>query len=281
MPELPEVQTVVDTLAPGVAGRRLDAVIVSRPDYVKGALPSAGGLSSGCVGRRVSTIVRRAKRIVFELEGDDRFFVHLGMTGRLVLTRPDEPPVPHTHVRWLLETGMEIRLSDPRRFGNVTWLGRSRADAGLGPEPLTLRPADLARRLARTRRALKVALLDQRLIAGLGNIYVDEAVHAAGLDPLARCDTLSRTEVGRLNRAIKTVLRRAIRHGGSTLRDYVDGNGSAGSFQRLHRVYDRAGEPCRTCRTPIERFVLAARSTHWCPRCQGAGESVVSGSLAA
>ena len=140
----------------------------------------------------------------------------------------------------------------------------------MGPEPLTLRPTMLASRLMRTRRAIKVALLDQRLIAGLGNIYVDEALHAAGIHPLTPANRLSARQAVALSRAIKTVLRRAIRSRGSSLRDYVDADGKQGNFVRYHRVYDRAGEPCVGCQTAIERIVLAGRSTHFCPRCQRA-----------
>jgi formamidopyrimidine-DNA glycosylase len=138
----------------------------------------------------------------------------------------------------------------------------------MGPEPLTLRPGQLAKRLARTTRAIKNALMDQRVVAGLGNIYVDESLFAAGIHPLAPADRLSTDEVARLNRAIKTTLRRALRHRGSTLRDYMDADGAAGGFQKLHRVYDRAGEKCRTCKTPIDRIILGGRSTHFCPKCQ-------------
>jgi formamidopyrimidine-DNA glycosylase len=138
----------------------------------------------------------------------------------------------------------------------------------MGPEPLGLRPGQLARRLGRTTRAVKNALLDQRVVAGLGNIYVDEALFAAGIHPLARANALTGEQVARLNRAIKATLRRALRHRGSTLRDYLDADGAAGNFQRLHRVYDRAGQPCRACRSLVERIVLGGRSTHFCARCQ-------------
>jgi formamidopyrimidine-DNA glycosylase len=140
----------------------------------------------------------------------------------------------------------------------------------MGPEPLKLRPAQLFRRLHKTTRAVKNALMDQRVVAGLGNIYVDEALFGAGIHPLKRGDELTVAEVAKLNRSIKMTLRRALRHRGSTLRDYMDADGASGSFQKLHRVYDRFGEPCRRCRTPIERIVLGGRSTHFCPRCQRA-----------
>jgi formamidopyrimidine-DNA glycosylase len=138
----------------------------------------------------------------------------------------------------------------------------------MGPEPLTLKPTELATRLSRTRRSVKVALLDQRLIAGLGNIYVDEALHAARIHPVCPCNMLTRMQTDTLSKSIKTVLRKAIRARGSSLRDYVDADGRGGDFQKLHLVYDRKGKPCATCSAPIERIVLGGRSTHFCPECQ-------------
>src|SRR5205823_4823533 len=146
----------------------------------------------------------------------------------------------------------DLRFKDPRRFGGIWWLGANSDEKDMGPEPLELRPAQLRQRLSKTTRAIKNALLDQRLIAGLGNIYVDESLFAAGIHPLARADKLSTDQNRRLSRAIKQTLRRALRHRGSTLRDYVDANGARGAFQNLHNVYDRAGIPCRSCKTPIK-----------------------------
>jgi formamidopyrimidine-DNA glycosylase len=183
---------------------------------------------------------------------------------------PESLP-PHTHLEW--QVGPDtVLFRDPRRFGGIWWLGQDTpADSGMGPEPLTLRPAVLARQLAGTGRAIKVALLDQSLVAGLGNIYVDESLFQAGIHPLSAANTLAIEQVANLNRAIKSTLRRALRHRGSTLRDYRDADGEAGSFQSMHCVYDRAGKPCRKCRTTIERIVLGGRSTHFCPKCQKAG----------
>jgi len=266
MPELPEVQTVVTTLRPRVLGRTIGRVVSLRQDIVT---PAGVDLAARLAGRTVRSVERRGKRIVFTLDDANRFYIHLGMTGQVTVVNPQTPPPPHTHLE--LDLGTErLRFRDPRRFGGVWWLGQQSADAGMGPEPLDLRPAELHRRLAKTTRAVKNALLDQRLVAGLGNIYVDEALHAAHIHPLTPADQLSADAVGRLSRAIKATLRRAIRHRGSTLRDYLDADGAAGGFQRLHRVYDRAGHPCHRCNTPIERFVLGGRSTHFCPNCQPA-----------
>lgn len=262
MPELPEVQTVVTTLGPHLRGRLVRGVRMFRDDY---ATPS-GFDWQGLVGRRVVGVRRRAKRIILELDGGGAIVAHLGMTGRLTFEAGGER-AKHTHVAFAFEHG-ELRLSDPRRFGRLHWLGGGDAEAGLGPEPLTMRAAELAERLLRTRRPVKAALLDQAFVAGLGNIYADEALFAAGIHPAASCRDLQRDAAGRLSRAIKTTLRRAIAAGGSSLRDYVDADGNKGGYQRLHRVYGRGGQPCRRCRATIERFVLAGRSTHVCPRCQ-------------
>jgi formamidopyrimidine-DNA glycosylase len=268
MPELPEVQTVVTTLRPGVVGRVIRGVILNRTDIV---CPPDADLTGHLVGRTVASVDRRGKRIVFTLDDGARFYIHLGMTGQLTLVNRGKlafsPAAKHTHLE--LDLGVRrLRFRDPRRFGGVWWLGSDDCAAGMGPEPLTMRPAQLACRLARTKRAIKSALLDQSVVAGLGNIYVDESLFLAGIHPLAKANELTSGDVARLNRAIKTTLRRAIRHRGSSLRDYVDADGSAGGFQRLHRVYDRAGKPCGKCRSPIERFVLGGRSTHFCAKCQ-------------
>jgi formamidopyrimidine-DNA glycosylase len=291
MPELPEVQTVVDSLQ-SLVGHRIAHVQLNRADIL---IPPTMDLPTILTGRTIESITRRAKRIVFTLDNANCFYIHLGMSGQLTIEEPDAPLRPHTHlVIEIRHEGIEarrhegatirpsvppclrasvpsvsLRFRDPRRFGGIWWLGIDHPpDARLGPEPLTLRPAQLAARLARTRRAIKSALLDQALIAGLGNIYVDEALFHAQIHPLTPADTVSSAQVARLNRAIKHTLRRAIRHGGSTLRDYIQVNGASGQYQTLHNVYGRESHPCPRCRTPIVRIVVAARSTHFCPRCQ-------------
>jgi len=265
MPELPEVQTVVDTLRPKVRGKRVTSVRLNRTDIVQ---PSGFDLVAQLNDKIIEDVTRRGKKIVFRLNDDQQFYIHLGMTGRLTAETTSAALRPHTHLV-LKVADLEVRFSDPRRFGGVFWLGHNAsADDRMGPEPLTTRPQQLAKRLAKTTRAIKNALLDQSLIAGLGNIYVDESLFRAGIHPLVPADQLTSDEIARLNRAIKTTLRRAIRHRGSTLRDYMDANGNAGAFQKLHAVYDRAGRKCRRCGSPIERIVVGGRSTHFCPHCQ-------------
>jgi len=269
MPELPEVQTVVDTLAPFMCGKRITYVELSRTDVVT---PAGFPLTTSLQGRRIRSVERRAKRIVVTLDDQNRFYIHLGMSGRLVLGHRQDVMKRHTHLRIGLDRsdGQEIRFVDPRRFGGVWWLGQEADSDDLGPEPLTLGQAELRKRLASTSRAVKTALLDQRLIAGLGNIYVDESLHEARIHPQTPSSNLTRPEVARLNKAIKTTLKRALRHRGSTLRDYRDAAGDPGYFQNLHRVYDREGEACKRCGTEIVRIVIGGRSTHYCPKCQDA-----------
>jgi formamidopyrimidine-DNA glycosylase len=264
MPELPEVQTVVDTVAPRLVGRSFRSIQHLRADIVR---PCGFDLAAALLGRTIRAITRRGKRIVFTLDSGERFYIHLGMTGQLTVDAPDAPLRPHTHL--IADVGRQLRFRDPRRFGGIFWLGGGpQAPDTMGIEPLVMSPRQLAMSLAKTTRAIKNALMDQRVIAGLGNIYVDESLFAAGIHPLARADALTAEQVGTLCRCIKRTLRRAIRHRGSSVRDYVDGTGSAGGYQKLHRVYARAGQPCTACHGPIRRIVLGGRSTHFCPRCQ-------------
>ena len=271
MPELPEVQTVVTTLAPRVVRRRIRKVVHVRGDMV--TAPPGFDLAKAVTGRTITDVARRGKRIVFSIDDDNAFFIHLGMTGRLMVEPADAPLAIHTHL--VLDLGadsrgreQQLRFRDPRRFGEIRWLGCESCDEKMGPEPLAMRTAQLAAKLSRTTRAIKNALMDQNVVAGLGNIYVDESLFDARIHPLAPANRLSAERVALLTKSIKRVLRRAIRHRGSTLRDYLDADGNAGGFQRLHRVYDRKGKPCPRCKSPIERIVLGGRSTHFCPTCQ-------------
>ena len=268
MPELPEVQTVVDGLLPHVVGRTVHRVRSGPHDIVH---PRGMLLDPRLVGRTISRINRRGKKIVFTLDDHARFVVHLGMTGQLTLDAPDAPVLSHTHLvlSFTDATPTQLRFRDPRRLGGVWWLGQTGApDEQMGPEPLTMRWVTLARHLSPTRRAIKTALLDQKVVAGIGNIYADESLFEARIDPRTPACQLTPEQVRRLCRAIKLILRRAIRHRGSTLRDYRDADGLEGGFQKLHRVYDRATLPCRRCKTPINRIVLGGRSTHYCTGCQ-------------
>lgn len=226
-------------------------------------------------GRRIEALARRGKWIVAELDGDLFLVVHLGMTGQLRVVPAAEPRADHTHLVFDLDDGTEqFRFRDIRRFGSATlFAGRDRLDAffrtsGLGPEPFDLDAKYWRDQLAATRRSLKAVLLDQCVIAGVGNIYADEALFEARLHPTTPGHDLSKPRADRLREAVVTVLHRAIDKRGSSIRNYVGGSGLKGEYQREFRVYGRYGKPCTHCRRPIERIRLAGRATHFCAHCQ-------------
>jgi formamidopyrimidine-DNA glycosylase len=228
--------------------------------------------------RKVVRIDRRGKWIVIVLDDDARLLVHLGMTGQLRVMTADTPKADHTHLVIALDEGdAELRFRDIRRFGTALVLPTpDRLDAffhasGLGPEPFDLPAGYWREQLAGTQRSLKAVLLDQRVVAGVGNIYADESLFESRLPPWQIAATLEQKEADRLRRAVSKVLERAIETRGSSIRNYVGGSGLQGNYQREFRVYGRTGEPCTRCKTPIERIRLAGRSTHFCPRCQANG----------
>jgi len=275
MPELPEAETIARQLQDRLAGRALAEVVSLRGDVVCGDHPNLGRVLPG---RRVERVWRRAKRVVIDLDGGLRLIVRLGMSGRLGVEPADAPVQEHTHVRVAVQgTGGELRFIDPRRFGGIACVTRDgprdRAEwSRVGIEPLEATAAEFRKALNR-RRQIKALLMDQSVIAGLGNIYCDESLHKAGVHPLTIAARLNRETLERLIRAIKTTLRRAIRFNGSTLMDYRDAQGREGSFQRQHKVYQREKEPCRACGTPIRRIFAAGRSTFFCPACQPRGRT--------
>lgn len=270
MPELPEVETVMRALRARLVGRRFTEVVQRRPDL---RFPIPPGFAGHLVGRRVTGFKRRAKFIVARLDGPLTLLLHLGMSGRLLFD--GEPRGVHEHLTFSFDDGATLRFVDPRRFGLVDLVAAEdlpgcRWFAHLGLEPLSpeLTPALLGRLLEGRRTALKVALMDQRLIVGVGNIYASEALFRARLAPQRPAGSLTLAEARRLVPAIKAVLAQAIDAGGSSLRDYVQADGELGNFQRDFRVYDRAGLACTTCTGPIERIVQGARATFYCPVCQ-------------
>jgi formamidopyrimidine-DNA glycosylase len=274
VPELPEVETVVRDLRPRLVGRTFTALTVSRRPLRRRWSAAWGPL---LVGRRVEAVDRRGKWILLTLDGGAHLVVHLGMTGQLTVAPGDQPPPAHTHLRAALDGGGELRFRDVRRFGSATYFPNTEGiegffrEAGLGPEPFGLAPAYWRQRLAATGRCLKAVLLDQRVVAGVGNIYADEALFRARLHPARLARDLTSAEVARLRRAVVAVLNRGIQCRGSSVRDYVDGAGCRGGYQEEFLVYQRTGEPCRRCRGPIARLRLAGRATHFCPRCQTTG----------
>jgi formamidopyrimidine-DNA glycosylase len=261
MPELPEVETVVRTLAPRVVGRRITSVDF-RSALVAGGQP--GELASRLVGRQVVGLRRVGKFLVFDLD-KGVLAAHLRMTGKLLW---NAAPGPHTRAVLDLE-GVPVLFDDIRQFGRLTWSEQLPDNiAKLGPDPLAMPARRFAALLRGRSGSLKPLLLNQEFLSGLGNIYVDECLFRARLHPLAQAAGLGSARAERLHVAIATVLTEAIAAGGSSISDYVDADGHTGSFQRFHRVYGRAGEPCVECGTPIARIVVAQRGTHFCPRCQ-------------
>ncbi len=199
-----------------------------------------------------------------------QWIVHLGMTGRLLVTTPDASVAPHTHARLGMASGKELRFVDPRRFGRLEYrdLGSSAGFSAPGAEPLTVGAEEFVALFHGRKLTIKAALLNQTLLAGVGNIYADESLFSAGIRPTRRCERMTRADLERLRLALCEVLGHAIRLGGSSVSDYVDADGMRGFFQLEHCVYLRTGQPCRSCETPIRRIVVAGRGTHYCPRCQ-------------
>lgn len=269
MPELPEVETVVRGLAPELVGRRVVAVEVRDARLRGGVTPT---FAARLTGRVVRGLARRGKYLLATLDDGCLWLVHLGMTGRLTLARGERPAGRHDHVVVRLDDGRLLTYTDARRFGRLAVIEPATlaAETGDGLEPLgpSFTGAALFALTRRRRTPIKALLMDQRRVAGLGNIYVNEILFAAGVRPRRRAARLTRAECARVVRATRAVLGAAIRRGGSSISDYRDGLGRAGWFQLEHRVYDRAGEPCRHCRTPIRTRVIVGRSSFYCPRCQ-------------
>lgn len=281
MPELPEVETIARGVDARVRGARiLDVWFCSHPQPFK--TPPAAQ-ARGLEGQVILAVRRAGKHIVCDLgpapcpaskrarcQPSAQWIVHLGMTGRLIVTTPEAPVAAHTHARITLAGGGELRFVDPRRFGRLEWrdLARVHGFGAPGAEPLSIGPEEFAALFRARRLAIKAALLNQSLLAGVGNIYADESLFRAGLRPRRMAGRLTRAELERLRLALREVLTRAIERGGSSVSDYVDANGVRGFFQLEHRVYQRTGEPCLECKAPIRRIVVAGRSTHYCPTCQ-------------
>ncbi len=294
MPELPEVETIARGLTQRVTGDVIESVwLGSKPEPLKSP---AAEIAATLEFRRIAAVRRVGKHIVFDLEQNvvarpplaakgkmrrkslparartlaptlrqAQWIVHLGMTGRIVISEPQAEVAKHTHAILRLASGRELRFVDPRRFGRLSVAHGFEAE---GSEPLEV---ELERfvSLFRTRKTpIKSALLNQKLLRGVGNIYADESLFRAGVRPRRRAASLTREELRRLYLAVQEVLKEAIALGGSSVSDYVDADGDEGSFQLQHRVYGREGEPCLVCKTPIKRVVIAGRSSHYCPKCQ-------------
>jgi formamidopyrimidine-DNA glycosylase len=274
MPELPEVETYIRDLTPLLHGRQVASAQVRWPRTI--AAPEPDTFVQRISGQRFVNFGRRAKYMLLSMDSGDTLIVHLRMTGHLLLQPGNIEPDAHTHVVLGLDDGRQLHFQDARKFGRI-WLTSDPASvlARLGPEPLdaSFLPETLGRKIAGRKAPIKNLLLDQTILAGVGNIYADEALHLAGIHPARPGGGLTAEELARLHRAIQDILGAALGSGGSSLgnsnvQNYVRPGGEPGAFQTNHRVYQRTGQPCLRCGSPIERLVIGQRSAHFCPTCQ-------------
>ena len=275
MPELPEVETVARGLATRVTGDVIESLwLGSKPEPLKSP---AAEIASMLEGKKIAGVRRVGKHVVFDLEparprskkGKSvpaaQWIVHLGMTGRLLVCPPHAGKDKHTHAVASLASGREIRFVDPRRFGRLSVAQGFEAP---GTEPLEVELEHFVKLFRGRKTPIKSALLNQKLLSGVGNIYADESLFRAGVRPRRKAALLTQEQLRKLFLAVQTVLKEAIAAGGSSISDYVDADGEKGFFQIQHRVYGREGAPCLVCKTAIRRIVIAGRSAHYCPKCQ-------------
>jgi formamidopyrimidine-DNA glycosylase len=282
MPELPEVETIARGLAKRVTGDIVESVwLGQKKEPLKS---SATEIAAALEQSRISAVRRMGKHIVFDLDRNGKaksaksarrrtenptpaqWIVHLGMTGRLQVCEPKAEVEKHTHAIVRLASGRELRFVDPRRFGRLSVAAANFEASGV--EPLEVALDQFVKLFHGRKTPIKSALLNQKLLRGVGNIYADESLFRAGIRPRRRASTITREQLSKLFLAVKDVLNEAIALGGSSISDYVDADGEEGFFQLQHRVYAREGEPCLVCQTPIKRIVIAGRSSHYCPHCQ-------------
>jgi formamidopyrimidine-DNA glycosylase len=291
VPELPEVESVRRSLLPHIRGRTITNALLRRRDVLIAPGDPAGGHSrqrsrAGAhsprpvstddllVGSPITDILRHGKQLAILARSGRSLVVQLGMSGTLELMTAHDEPDKHTHAVWTLDSGVRFRFHDPRRFGALR-VFRSHAEldehwSSLGPDALTITGPQLLAALTGSRRAIKAALLDQAVLAGVGNIYADESLFLSRISPRFRADRVSPEHAMLLAASIRKILTQSVSDGGSTLRDYTDADGKAGSYQSRHTVYGRAGLPCPNCGRPLTGAVLAQRTTVWCHACQPA-----------
>ena len=267
MPELPEVETTRRGIADHVIGQSVASVVI-RERALRWPVPQ--DLPARICGRTIHNVRRRAKYLLLDVDNGS-VLIHLGMSGSLRLVALAEPARKHDHLDIVLCDGKALRLHDPRRFGAVLW---TPSDTGhpllrdLGPEPWDATGEYLFSRSRNRRQSIKSFVMDSRIIVGIGNIYASEALFDAGIRPRRAAGRLARAQFQRLQASLVAVIERALAFGGTTLRDFVSASGDPGYFRQELKVYERANEPCRTCRTPIRRIIISGRSTYYCPLCQ-------------
>jgi formamidopyrimidine-DNA glycosylase len=283
MPELPEVETIARGLQQKVAGDVIESVwLGSKPQTMK-SRPAE--IAATLEHARIAQVRRMGKHIVFDLERNGvpvaaktrrrikapgpraQWIVHLGMTGRMLVCEPTAEVAKHTHAIVTLASGRELRFVDPRRFGRLSVASQGDFEAG-GSEPLEVEKERFVILFRGRKTPIKSALLNQKLLRGVGNIYADESLFRAGLRPRRRVSTITRAQLEKLYESVQEVLKEAIALGGSSISNYVGADGEEGFFQLQHRVYGREGDPCLVCKTPIKRLVIAGRSSYYCPKCQ-------------
>jgi formamidopyrimidine-DNA glycosylase len=270
VPELPEVETVANGVDARVRGQRVVSVWTSgKPQTFKSPEDE---IAEVLTGARIERVRRVGKTIVADVLRSDKtpaqFLIHLGMTGRLLVSKANVSLPPHTHAVLTLDDGRELRFVDPRRFGRLSVVTSEGGYAGPGAEPTTISADEFAKLFKGRKLAIKAALLNQSILHGVGNIYADESLFRAGLRPRKQAGKLTRMELGKLHAALQQVLAHAIQLGGSSVSDYVDADGIRGFFQLEHKVYGRAGELCKDCGTPLKKIVVGGRTTVYCPVCQ-------------
>lgn len=273
MPELPEVETIVRALRPLLQDRTITGVWNDWPRHI--AAPNVAELQMRLPGSKIVDISRRGKYLVFHLDTPETLILHLKMSGHLAVVAADQPVHAHVHTVFYLDDGQQLRFRDQRKFGRVYLVEDAQTVLGdLGPEPLTpaFTAAILAARLHGRQRALKPLLLDQSFVAGIGNIYADEALFDARLHPQRTASSLSAAEVERLYAGIRRVLQLGIDREGASISLYLKPDGQKGEMQNAVKVFRRTGQPCYECGRPVERIVLGGRSTHFCSHCQPLNE---------
>ena len=270
MPELPEVETIKRELAPCVVGQSFAGVTMNWPKAVQ--IPSSEAFTHSLVGKTIEEVDRRGKYLILRLSSGESLILHLRMSGSLLLRSTPGEPDPYCRTVFLLDNGLELCFRDPRKLGMIWLVNDENTVVGrLGPEPLEadFTPEVLAQRLSNRSAPIKAVLCDQNVLAGVGNMYADEALFAAGIHPLKRANSLSKEEVLRLHRAVRRVLEEAIASSGASTSDYRRPSGESGAAQFAFRVAHRGGQPCPVCATPIQRIAIRNRGTYFCHRCQG------------
>lgn len=271
MPELPEVETIARCLHSCLKDQTLISVDCRYPGSVRGELRA---YMAGLQARRIESVRRRAKLLIMDLDQGGHLVFHLKMTGKLLFSAGSECEVDkHTHLIFNFADQNRLLYHDQRKFGYSALLSARELQswpfyASLGPEPLMVGVSDFRNIFGATRARVKAVLLDQRRLAGIGNIYADESLHQAGIHPASRCSSLSRAQLNSLHAALQSVLTKALDMGGTSFRDYVDGLGRPGRYQDEFNVYGRAGQPCRQCGQELDKIVVAGRTTVFCPDCQ-------------